>query len=96
MDATDSIFLPAHSALADVVIREGQQSQITEGISYEALYCQAADPGDRLVARGAVEQMDDGPCRLVLGAAGLSDGGFLKLLRTRSRPVPFQLLTPKW
>jgi predicted nucleotidyltransferase len=104
MDAEDSIFLPAHYALADVVVREGrflrsfdpstklragsaqdrlglgQAPQITELISYEGLYCQAVDPGNRIVARGVLEQIDDGPCRLVVGAAGLPDGGFMRLL----------------
>lgn len=88
VDATDSIFLSAHYTLADVVIREQQQLQITEVISYESLYCQVADPGDRIVARGVVEQVDDGPCRLVLGAAGLSDGGSLRPRRTYSQPAP--------
>lgn len=76
VDATDGIFLPAGYALADIVLGEGQQRQITELVSYEGLYCQAVDPGDRIVARGEVEQVDGGPCRLVVGAAGLSDGGF--------------------
>ncbi len=80
VDATDSIFLPASYAVADVVLREGQERQITELVSYEGLYCQAADPGDRIVARGVVEQVDEGSCRLVLGAAGPSDGGFLQPL----------------
>ncbi len=66
----------------DVVLRKGQRRQITELVSYEGLYCQAVDPGDRIVARGVVEQVDEGSCRLVVGAAGLSDGGFLKPLRT--------------
>jgi predicted nucleotidyltransferase len=87
-DAADSIFLPASYMLADVVIREGQQWPIAELLSYESLYCQAADPGDRIVARGVVEQVDDGPCRLVLGAAGLSDGGSLRPRRTYSQPAP--------
>ena len=77
-DAADSIFLPACYALADVTIREGAQRQIMELVSYEGLFCQAADPGDRIVASGVIEQVDDGPCRLVVGAAGLLDGGFLK------------------
>ena len=80
-DAADSIFLPACYTLANVSFREGQQWQMTELVSYEGLYCQAADRGDRIVASGAVEQVDDGPCRLVVGAAGLPDGGFLKRLR---------------
>ncbi|MBI3779613.1 MAG: DUF1464 family protein [candidate division NC10 bacterium] len=88
VDATDSIFLSAHYTLADVVIREQQQLQITEVISYESLYCQVAEPGDRIVARGVVEQVGDGPCRLVLGAAGLSDGGSLRPRRTYSQPAP--------
>ncbi len=78
-DAADSIFLPACYALADVTIREGAQQQIMELVSYEGLFCQAADPGDRIVASGVIEQVDDGPCRLVVGAAGLSDGGYLKV-----------------
>ena len=76
--------------------REGQQWEITELLSYEGLYCQTADRGDRIVASGAVEQVDEGPCRLVVGAAGLSDGGFLRLLSAWSRPVPFQVFTRKW
>ncbi len=78
-DAADSIFHPACYALADVTIREGGQWPIMGLVSYEGLYCQAADPGDRIVASGVIEQVDDGPCRLVVGAAGLSDGGFLKV-----------------
>jgi predicted nucleotidyltransferase len=88
MDAEDSIFLPARYALSDVVFKQGrplrlgsgQASQIAELVCYEGLYCQTADPGDRIVARGVVEQVDDGSCRLVVGAAGLPDGGYLKLL----------------
>lgn len=79
-DAADSIFLPAGYALADVVFREGQESEIAELVCYEGLYCQAADPGERIVARGVVEQVDDGACRLVVGAAGQPDGGYLKRL----------------
>jgi len=95
MDAEDSIFLPARYALRDVVVREGrslrpfdkaqgglrsgQAWEIATLVSFEGLYCQAADPGDRIVARGVVEQVDDGSCRLVVGAAGLPDGGYLKL-----------------
>ncbi len=81
VDASDSIFLPACYSLTNVVIREGGQWQITGLVSYEGLYCQAADRGDRITARGVIEQVDGGSCRLVVGAAGLSDGGFLKLLR---------------
>ncbi len=77
-DGADSIFLPACYTLADVRIREGGHWPITELVSYEGLYCQAADRGDRIVASGVIEQVDDGPCRLVVGAAGLPDGGFVK------------------
>jgi len=81
-DASDSIFLPASYALADVAIREGQRWDITKLVSFEGLYCEAADRGDRVAARGAVEQVDRGPCRLVVGAAGLADGGFVRPIKT--------------
>jgi predicted nucleotidyltransferase len=88
VDAKDASFLPSCYALADVVVREGgflrqgsgQAPGVTTLVSFEGLYSEAVDRGDRIVARGVVEQIDDGLCRLVVGAAGLSDGGYLKLL----------------
>jgi predicted nucleotidyltransferase len=44
------------------------------------------DPGDRIVARGAVEARDGVPHRLVLGAAAIPDGGSLALLRYAKEP----------
>ncbi len=88
LDAADSIFLPAHYTLGDVVVHEGKPFALTELVSYEGLYCQAVDPRDRIVAHGVVEQVDDASCRLVVGAAGHSDGGFLRLFRAGSRSTP--------
>lgn len=81
-DASDSIFLPASYALADVAIHEGRHWDIAELVSFEGLYCEAAGPGDRIAARGVVEQVDHGSCRLVVGTTGLPDGGFLRPIRT--------------
>jgi hypothetical protein len=83
-DASDSIFLPARYALGDVTVREGPPCDLRELISYEGLYCHAADAGDRIVARGMIEQIDQGPHRLVVGAAGVADGGYITLLRDPS------------
>ena len=83
-DATESMFLPAVYRLTDVSVLEGASREIRELISFEGLYCQVADAGDRIVAQGELEQQQEsGACRLVVGTAGAPDGGFI-----RSVPPP--------
>lgn len=85
VDATESLFLPAVYGLTDVKIVEtcpelaegGAPFKIQELHSFEGLFGQIADPGDRIVARGVVEEVDGG-YRLVVGAASFPDGGFIR------------------
>jgi predicted nucleotidyltransferase len=80
-EASDALFLPATYHLAEVRIIEGEASDIGTLVSYEGLYCNAADPGDRVLARGQVETADGITSRLLVGAARLQDGGFVKVHR---------------
>jgi hypothetical protein len=79
-DATESIFLPAVYRVADVRFLDGEPREIREVISFEGLYCQAAEPGERVVAAGEVEEDENRACRLVVGAAGAPGGGSIRLV----------------
>lgn len=87
MDASESMFLPAIYRLADVTILErdieGAVGDIAVGeiVSYEGLYCEVADAGDKIEAHGKLEQIDDGQSyRLVVGAMMLKGEGYIKPL----------------
>jgi len=80
-EVSDALFLPAIYRLAEVQIIEGDASDIGTLVSFEGLYCNAADPGDRILARGQVETADGIAPRLLVGTAGLQDGGFVKVYR---------------
>jgi len=56
-------------------------SDVETLVSFEGLYCNAADPGDRIVARGEVETATGAAQGLILGAASLPDGGFVTVTR---------------
>jgi len=64
-----------------VRVIEGAASDVETLVSFEGLYCDVADPGDRILARGEVETATGAAPRLVLGAASLPDGGFVKVTR---------------
>jgi len=85
-DTREAMFLPAAYGLTEVVTRTGEASPIAELVSHEGLFGDFGDPGDRIVARGAVEVRDGVPHRLVLGAAAVPDGGSLTLLRYAKEP----------
>jgi predicted nucleotidyltransferase len=76
-DATDSAFLPAVYGLADVRFEDGRSASSLPLISHEGLFCSLADVGDRIRARGMLEQVDGRGARLVIGTAALADGGAL-------------------
>jgi hypothetical protein len=78
-DATESVFLPAVYRVADLKFLEGEPRGIREVISFEGLYCQVAEAGQRIVASGEVEEDEGGACRLVVGAASAPGGGFIRL-----------------
>jgi predicted nucleotidyltransferase len=75
-DATESLFLPAVYRLTDVRLDDGRSLPQLELASYEGLFSDAADPGDRVRAQGALEKVN-GTIRLVVGTAAVSGGGSL-------------------
>ena len=69
-DAADAVFMPAIYALADVRILEGPAVAVNEICAYEGLFSQVADVGERVEARGKLEQVDGGRrYRLVIGSS---------------------------
>ncbi len=78
-DATESIFLPAVYRVAGAE-SGGGPAPVAEVVSFEGLYGQLADRGDRILASGQLEERQDGACRLVVGSAGPRDGGFIRVL----------------
>lgn len=77
-DVRDAIFLPAIYRVEDVKILEGPQVQVVEICSYEGLFGQIGEAGERVVARGKLERIDQGPPhRLVIGSSRRSGQEFL-------------------
>jgi predicted nucleotidyltransferase len=76
-DASESLFLPAVYALSDARSEEGTPVPVGSLVSYEGLFADFADAGDRIRARGGLEQISDGSSRLVVGTAALPDGGWI-------------------
>jgi len=77
-DARESLFLPAVYRVADARV-DGRPLPVGEIVSYEGLFCDFADPGERVRARGALEEASDGSLRVVIGTAAIPDGGALSL-----------------
>jgi hypothetical protein len=84
-DAADSLFLPAVYLLTDVRFEDGRSAPVLELVSHEGLFCGAAEVGDRVRARGALEEVDGGAPRMVVGTAALPDGGSLWRVGRRPR-----------
>ena len=87
VEAGESLFLPAVYRLGDVSVLDGPVGEIREIVSFEGLYGDIADPGDRIVARGQVEELSGGSRRLVVGTSALADGGFVRVKRALARPL---------
>ena len=69
-DASESIFVPAIYRLDRVKIMEGPAVPVVEICAYEGLFGQAADAGEKVEARGKLEELDGGPLhRLVIGSS---------------------------
>jgi predicted nucleotidyltransferase len=84
IDATDAVFLPAVYRVADVRFLAGDPRPLGEVRSFEGLFCQVADPGDRILATGRLEAREDGAARLVVGTAAVAGGGVIRVLSGRS------------
>jgi predicted nucleotidyltransferase len=80
-DATEGVFLPAVYRVADVRVRAGDAQPVGEIHSFEGLFCDVADPGDRIRATGRLEVRADGAARLVVGTAAVDGGGVIRVLR---------------
>lgn len=87
VDAGESLFLPAVYGLGDVRVLDGPAGNIRELVSFEGLYGDIADPGDRIEARGEVEELSSGSRRLIVGTSALPDGGFVRVKRALARPL---------
>lgn len=71
-DSSESMFLPALYRIEVLEITEGENVPVKELISYETVYCDAFEEGERIEARGKLEKVN-GQYRLVLGALQLRD-----------------------
>jgi uncharacterized protein len=79
-DAEESVFLPAVYRVADVRWLDGGSGALDEVVSFEGLYCGAADAGDRIGVVGHLEAERGGSRRLVVGSGFLPDGGMLRVV----------------
>jgi hypothetical protein len=79
-DARESLFLPAVYQVADVRWLEGGSGALDEVVSFEGLYCGAADAGERILVAGYLEAEQAGSRRLVVGSGFLPDGGSLRVV----------------
>lgn len=80
-DASEALFLPAVYRVSDARREDGAAIALPEIACYEGLYCDVADAGDRIYARGALEEISTGSLRLVVGTAALPGGGRLSRIR---------------
>jgi predicted nucleotidyltransferase len=85
-DADESVFLPAVYRVAAVRWLEGGAGALDEVVSFEGLYGDAADAGDRIVVAGHLEAERAGGRRLVVGSGFLPDGGMLRVTAARAGP----------
>jgi hypothetical protein len=76
-DASESGFLPAVYALVNASFADGRALPAMEVVSYEGLFCDAADAGDRVRATGLLEEIAGAGFRLVVGTGAVPDGGAL-------------------
>jgi predicted nucleotidyltransferase len=80
-DASESIYLPAIYRVEDVEAHDGSHAEIKEIVSYEGLFCDMFEPGERVEFRGVLERVKDGGerHRVVIGGAG-SRPSFMRLV----------------
>ena len=81
VDAGEALFLPAVYRVDDVRWLEGGSGPLDEVVSFEGLYCGAAESGERIRVVGHLEAEQRGGRRLVVGSGFLPDGGSLRVLR---------------
>ncbi len=74
--------MPARYRVEGVQVLEGDPEavEVHEVVSYEGLYCDVADAGQEIEARGKLERVDGKPWRLVIGTTQLEGAGYIKPL----------------
>ena len=79
-EAEGALFLPATYQVEGVQVLEGnpEAAEVREVVSYEGLYSDVADPGQRIEAQGKLESVDGEPRRLVIGTTQLEGAGYVK------------------
>ena len=86
MDGRRAVIGPdadSFQACAGIPTRTKRLDPRTEILSYEALYCGAADAGDHVLAAGQVEVDEtSGTAPALVGAAADPSGGYLRSLPT--------------
>ena len=82
-NSSGSLFLPAVYRVNDVKVLSGDPAgcQVDEIVSYEGLYCDAADAGQSIRAHGKLETVNGELRRLVVGTTGVPGGGSIRLTR---------------
>ena len=78
--AEGALFLPATYRVEGVQVLEGnpKAAGIREVVSYEGLYSDVADPGQKIEAQGKLESVDGEPRRLIIGTTELEGAGYIK------------------
>ena len=76
VDASESLFLPAIYRVEGVEVLDGDPAAIgvREIVSYEGLFCNAADAGATVEAYGKLESVNGIPSRLIVGTMQPSAG----------------------
>ncbi|HDN80703.1 MAG TPA: hypothetical protein ENG33_09610 [Chloroflexi bacterium] len=80
-DARESLFMPAVYRVEDVEVLEGDEKvrhSLRELVSYEGLYRDVVDSGQRVEARGKLESVNGQYYRLVIGTTKLRGEGYIK------------------
>jgi uncharacterized protein len=80
-NAAEAMFLPAVYRVADVRWLEGPPGALDEVVSFEGLYGNAAEAGERIRVTGHLEADRCGRRRLVVGSGFLPDGGAIRVVR---------------
>ncbi len=88
VDSSDSIFMPATYIVENVKVIEGAEptKPLTKIVSYEGLYIDLAEPGDEVIARGKLEEVEDYVtgeefCQVTIGTFEAGGRDYLKPLK---------------
>lgn len=72
VDNSESLFLPSVYKISKVEVLEGKDFGISEVVSFEGLYSDAFDVGQKILVKGKVEKFDS-RFRIVVGSFGLEE-----------------------